>query len=84
MVRAQPRDAPPVLLRLTDPTGGYTQLVSASADLPSTVISIADDLSAQYMIGFESQYLDGGFHALRVTTRSAGYRVRAKTGYVSP
>jgi len=79
---------PPVdvdqLRQLTDPTGGYTQLASSSADLPSTVISIADDLSAQYMIGFESQFSDDRVHTLGVTTRSPSYRVRAKTGYASP
>ena len=79
---------PPVdvdlLRRLTDPTGGYTQLASSTADLASTVISIADDLSAQYMIGFESAYSDGTFHTLKVTTRDPRQRVRAKTGYASP
>jgi Ca-activated chloride channel family protein len=79
---------PPVdvdlLRRLTDPTGGYTQVASSTADLPSTVISIADDLSAQYMIGFESAAPDGGFHTLTVTTRNPRDRVRAKTGYASP
>ena len=59
-----------LLRRLTDPTGGYTQLASSTADLPSTVISIADDLGAQYTIGFESEHSDGRFHTLKVTTRN--------------
>ena len=57
------------------------KLVATSADLSSTIISIADDLSAQYTIGFESAPADGRFHALRVVTRDASQTVRAKTGY---
>ena len=79
---------PPVdvemLRRLTDPTAGYTQLVSSSADLSSSIISIADDLSGQYMIGFESGHADRKFHPLKVTTRDSRYRVRAKTGFANP
>ena len=73
-----------VLRQLTDPTGGYTQLAPSTTDLPSTVISIADDLSAQYMIGFESEHADGRLHALKVTTHNSRNLVRAKTGYASP
>jgi len=79
---------PPVdvemLRQLTDPTGGYTQLVSSSGDLASTVITIADDLGAQYTVGFDSKYADGRFHTLKVVTRNPDYRVRAKTGYANP
>jgi len=79
---------PPVdvemLRQLTDPTGGYTQLVSSSGDLASTVITIADDLGAQYTLGFDSKYADGRFHTLKVVTRNPDYRVRAKTGYTNP
>ena len=32
-----------VLRQLSDPTGGYSQLVALSADLSSTVIHIVDD-----------------------------------------
>jgi hypothetical protein len=73
-----------MLRQLTDPTGGYTQLVSSSGDLASTVITIADDLGAQYTLGFDSKYADGRFHTLKVVTRNPDYRVRAKTGYANP
>ena len=79
---------PPVdvemLRQLTDPTGGYTEIVSSSGDLASTVITIADDLGAQYTLGFDSKYADGRFHTLKVATRNPDYRVRAKTGYANP
>jgi Ca-activated chloride channel family protein len=79
---------PPVdldlLKQLTDPTGGYSQLVASSANLSSTVIQIADDLSAQYVIGFEStQPLDGKSHALKVTVANPGLRVRSRSEYVA-
>jgi len=73
-----------VMRRLTDPTGGYTQLTVSSANLAQSVISIADDLSAQYMIAFESEHADGKYHTLKVTTRNPRYKVRARTGYVNP
>jgi Ca-activated chloride channel family protein len=72
-----------LLKQLSDPTGGYTQLVSSSEQLSSTIISIADDLSAQYTIGFESSPSDGRYHALRVTTRQASDVVRTRAGYES-
>ena len=79
---------PPVdvdlLRQLSDPTGGYTQLRSSSADLPSGIISIADDLGTQYMIGFESRYSDGRFRTVKVTTRNPDYVVRTKTGFSGP
>ena len=79
---------PPVdlelLQQLTDPTGGYSQLVASSANLSSTVIQIADDLSAQYVLGFESaQPLDGTSHTLKVTVATPGLRVRSRSGYVA-
>ena len=79
---------PPVdlelLQQLTEPTGGYAQLVASSANLSSTVIQIADDLSAQYVIGFESaQPLDGTPHTLKVTVANPGLRVRSRREYVA-
>jgi VWFA-related protein len=71
------------LRRLTDPTGGYTQLVPTSATLSSTVIRIIDDLSAQYVLGFESAHpQDGQPHALRVTVKDNSLKIRARTQYV--
>ena len=79
---------PPVdldlLRQLTDRTGGYSQLVASSANLSSTVIQIADDLSAQYVLGFESaQPLDGKSHTLKVTVANPGLRVRTRSEYVA-
>jgi Ca-activated chloride channel homolog len=68
---------------LTDPTGGYTQLVPTSATLSSTIIRIVDDLSNQYVLAFESAHpQDGKPHALRVTARDRNLKVRARTQYI--
>jgi hypothetical protein len=58
--------------------------VASSANLSSTVIQIADDLSAQYVIGFESaQPLDGKSHTLKVRVANPGLRVRSRSEYVA-
>jgi Ca-activated chloride channel family protein len=70
------------LRRLTDPTGGYTQLVPTSATLTSTVIRIVDDLSNQYVLSFESAHPhDGEPHAIRVTAKNKNLQIRARTTY---
>jgi Ca-activated chloride channel family protein len=79
---------PPVdldlLRQLTDPTGGYSQLVPSSADLSSNVIHIADDLSAQYVLGFEpAEPSDGKTHAVKVTVAIPGLLVRTRSAYVA-
>jgi VWFA-related protein len=72
------------LHRLTDPTGGYTQLVATSAGLSPTVIRIIDDLSEQYILGFEPAHpADGKAHSLKVTVRNTTLVVRARSEYVA-
>ena len=70
------------LHRLTDPTGGYTQLIATSAGLSPTVIRIIDDLSQQYILGFEPAHpADGKTHTLKVTVRNAQLVVRSRAEY---
>ena len=72
------------LHRLTDPTGGYTQLVATSAGLSPTVIRIVDDLSRQYILSFEPAHAsDGKAHTLKVATRDSQLVVRARSEYVA-
>jgi Ca-activated chloride channel homolog len=72
------------LRRLTDPTGGYTQLIPTSATLSANVIRIVDDVSQQYILGFEPARLpDGKPHTLKVTTRDGRLKVRSRTEYVA-
>jgi VWFA-related protein len=72
------------LRSLTDPTGGYTQLIPTSAQLSDTVIHVVDDLSQQYILGFEpAQAPDNKPHTLVVTVRDPHLIVRARTQYVA-
>jgi len=70
--------------RLTDPTGGYSKLIPTSADLAPAVIEIVDDVSRQYVLGFEpANPRDGRTHTLKVTVRDSRLRVRARTEYLA-
>jgi VWFA-related protein len=72
------------LRRLTDPTGGYSQIIAASSALPATVIRVVDDVSRQYVLGFEpASAADGRPHTLKVAVRDSRLKVRARTEYIA-
>jgi VWFA-related protein len=74
----------PLLRGLADPTAGYAERVLASADLAGAVARVADDLRAQYLLGFEPLHQpDGKFHKIILTTTHAEQRVRTRAGYVA-
>lgn len=67
---------------ITGPSGGHTEVVRDTAALDGAVSNIADELNHQYMLGYVSKHPgDGQYHSIRV--KVAGYRVRARTGYVA-
>jgi Ca-activated chloride channel family protein len=85
-----PTDGPyavdPVALRkLTDPTGGMTQVVSSDRAVVGAAERIGDELRQQYVIGFVSDRpKDGKFHNVRVTVSGCQKCVaRARLGYVA-
>ena len=56
-----------------------TVLAAASA-----LAEIADELNGQYVIGYDSPHApDGQYHSIRVRVRDAGFRVRARSGYIA-
>ncbi len=72
------------LRRLTDPTGGYTEVVESVFSVPSAMMRVAADLRQQYLIGFQSAaHGDGGTHRIRLTARNARLRVRARSMFVA-
>ncbi len=88
VLRRQNMYDPPIdvdqLRKLTDPTGGYTRLIATSAELSATLIRIVDDLSQQYVLGFDpAAAADGKPHTLKVTVRDPRLRVRARTEYIA-
>jgi VWFA-related protein len=68
---------------LTEPTGGYFEVVSSGAMLEAAVGRVADDLRDQYVLAFEPTKTDGAVHRIQVRTRAREHRIRARNGYVA-
>jgi Ca-activated chloride channel family protein len=78
------RPDPYALREITDASGGYTEVVHASADLAPATARIADELNRQYLLGYAPpRGADGKYHSIRVRTRDTSFRVRARRGYVA-
>jgi Ca-activated chloride channel family protein len=70
---------------MTDDSGGRTEVIRDPRDLNPATAAIADELSKQYNLGYQSPgKKDGQWHSIRVEVRrSPSYRVRARKGYVA-
>ncbi len=76
------RFSPQALNDLTGPTGGYTEVINTSADLPQATERIANELNHQYTIAYMPNHsADGKYHSIRVRVRNGSYFVRARRGY---
>ena len=72
------------LREITDDSGGRTEIVRDPRDLDPATLSIADELSKQYYIGYPSPgHRDGRWHNIRVEVRDPSLKVRARRGYVA-
>jgi Ca-activated chloride channel homolog len=72
------------LRQLTDPTGGFTEIVHADADAVTVAGRIAAELRHQYLLGFVPAHSeDGKFHRVRVTVTGCACQVRARAGFVA-
>jgi hypothetical protein len=72
------------LRELTDTSGGRTEIVRRSRDLAPVTTAIADELTKQYHLGYESPGSgDGRWHAIRVELSNRSLRVRARSGYTA-
>jgi VWFA-related protein len=72
------------LAEITNQTGGRTEVVSDTTDLAAATARIAEELNTQYVLGYSSPRPgDGKYHGIRVRVKGAGYRVRARNGYVA-
>ena len=72
------------LRRITDDTGGRTEIVHGFQDLDSATERLADELSKQYYLGYSStRPKDGRWHAIRVEVKDKKQIVRARRGYVA-
>jgi Ca-activated chloride channel family protein len=72
------------LNEITGQSGGRTEVVRATADIPLATASIAEELNHQYLLGYSSPNPgDGNYHSIRVRATNPGYKVRARNGYVA-
>lgn len=72
------------LRRMTDDSGGRTEIVRGFGDLVGATARIADELSKQYYLGYASPgKKDGRWHEIRVEAKGRGLTVRARRGYVA-
>jgi VWFA-related protein len=72
------------LRAMTDDSGGRTEIVRSARDLTPATTSIADELSRQYYLAYQSSApRDGKWHDIRVEVRTGLYHVRARKGFVA-
>lgn len=72
------------LREITTDSGGRTEVVRTSGELPAAAARIAEELNSQYVLGYTSSHgADGRYHSIRVRVAGGEYRVRARNGYVA-
>jgi Ca-activated chloride channel family protein len=80
MVRSEPDRG---LRRIADETGGGYFELKKTADLAPTFTRVAQELHAQYVMGFTPTQLDGKVHKLSVRVKKPGMAARARRSYVA-
>lgn len=76
---------PDALRRITDDTGGRTEVIVSPRDLDPATASIANELSRQSFLGYSSSApKDGRWHTINVElARPGAHTVRARRGFVA-
>ena len=76
---------PEALRRITDESGGRTEVIVSARDLEPATASIANELSQQYFLGYDSSVpKDGRWHTINVELARPGrHTVRARRGFVA-
>jgi Ca-activated chloride channel family protein len=80
MVRSEPDGG---LRKIADETGGGYFELKKTADLAPTFTRVAQELHAQYVMGFAPTELDGKVHKLSVRIRKPGMTARARRSYLA-
>lgn len=83
--RSARRINPQVFHELSAQSGGYAEVVGSTADIGPATARIADELNAQYMLGYTPTTPGNGrLKSIRVSVTSGGsrYLVRARRGVV--
>jgi Ca-activated chloride channel family protein len=74
----------PGLARVAEETGGGYTEIRPSDDLAAAFERVADELHAQYLIGFAPPKRDGKVHDVEVRLSAKGLKPRARKSYVAP
>ena len=72
-----------VLKSIADETGGGYYNLKPKDDLGQTFTRVAQELHAQYLLGFTPQLLDGKVHKLEVKLKKPGMTPRARKSYLA-
>src|SRR5712691_7534505 len=80
MVRSEPDSG---LKKIADETGGGYFELKKTADLAPTFTRVAQELHAQYVMGFAPTQLDGRVHKLTVRLKQPGMTARARRSYLA-
>jgi len=71
------------LRKLTDDTGGRTEVVKGFRNLEKATSRLADEFNQQYVIGYAAPNRDGSWHTIKVQVRKKGAKVRTRSGYTA-
>jgi hypothetical protein len=71
------------LKKLADETGGGYFELKRTDELGPTFSRVAQELHAQYVLGFSPQTLDGKVHTLEVRVLRPGFTARSRKSYVA-
>jgi Ca-activated chloride channel family protein len=80
MVRSEPDSG---LRKIADETGGGYFELKKTADLAPTFTRVAQELHAQYVMGFAPTQLDGKVHKLSLRIKKPGMTARARRSYLA-
>jgi Ca-activated chloride channel homolog len=80
MIRSKPDSG---LRKLADETGGGYFELRKTADLSPTFTRVAQELHAQYVMGFNPPALDNKIHKLAVRIKKPGMTARARRSYLA-
>ncbi len=74
--------SPEALNDITSQSGGYTEVIRDSAELPAATERIASELNHQYTLAYApSRQPDGKYHTIRVRATHEQYIVRSRRGF---
>jgi hypothetical protein len=72
------------LARVAEETGGGYTEIRPGEDLGEAFARVADELHAQYLLGFAPPKRDGKVHEIGVRVAAKGLKPRARKTYVAP